>query len=131
VEPWFVYVVRCTDGSFYVGIARDVAARLAAHDAGRGAKYTRGRGPVTLLARRRCQSKGDALRLELALKRLRRGAKVDVVAAPSRFARFARAVRVAHLQKEAVAQKAAGAKRAGIAAGPASRPAMKKRSNEL
>ena len=74
-EAWFVYLVRCRDGTLYTGIARDVAARIAAHDAGRGARYTRGRGPLTLIATRRCRTKSDALRLELSIKRLPRAAK--------------------------------------------------------
>ncbi len=90
---WFVYVVRCADETLYVGIARDVAARLAAHEAGRGARYTRGRGPLRLLATRRCASQGDALRLELALKALPRADKLRLLASPSGFARFARAIR--------------------------------------
>lgn len=74
-DPWFVYIARCRDGSLYTGIARDVRARIAAHDAGRGARYTRGRGPLVLCATRRCASQGDALRLELAVKRLARPEK--------------------------------------------------------
>ncbi len=89
---WFVYVVQCADGSLYTGIARDVAARLAAHEAGRGARYTRGRGPLRLLVKRRCASQGDALRLELALKRLTREEKLALVATPRRLGVFARAV---------------------------------------
>jgi putative endonuclease len=73
---WFVYLVRCTDGSLYCGIARDVAARIAQHDAGKGAKYTRGRGPVALVAKRRVKTKGDALRLEAAVKRERTAEKL-------------------------------------------------------
>src|SRR3954469_24390143 len=71
-DSWFVYVARCADGTLYTGIARDVAARIAAHDAGRGARYTRGRGPLVVCATRRCDSHGQALRLELAIKRLTR-----------------------------------------------------------
>lgn len=82
MEVWFVYVARCSDGTLYVGVARDVAARIAAHDAGRGAKYTRGRGPLEVLATRRCATKGNALRLELAIKRLSRGEKLAMVASP-------------------------------------------------
>lgn len=74
-DVWFVYLARCSDGSLYTGIARDVAERIAAHDAGKGAKYTRGRGPLEVCAVRRCTSKGDALRLELAVKALARSAK--------------------------------------------------------
>jgi putative endonuclease len=72
VASWFVYVARCSDGSLYVGIARDVPARIAAHNAGRGARYTRGRGPLETLASRRCPTQGDALRL--ARPRLRSAA---------------------------------------------------------
>ncbi len=75
LDAWFVYVARCADGTLYTGIARNVARRLAAHDAGRGARYTRGRGPLVLCAVRRCASKGDALRLELVVKKLSREAK--------------------------------------------------------
>ena len=74
-DVWFVYMARCADGTLYTGIARDVAARIAAHDAGRGARYTRGRGPLTVCAVRRCRSKGEALRLELAVKRVSRTEK--------------------------------------------------------
>jgi predicted GIY-YIG superfamily endonuclease len=88
---WFVYVARCADGTLYVGTAIDVAARIAAHDAGKGAKYTRGRGPLVLLAKRRCASKGDALRLELALKKLDRKEKLVVASSARRLASFARA----------------------------------------
>lgn len=87
---WFVYVARCADGSFYTGIARDVAARIAAHDAGKGARYTRGRGPLEVCAVRRCTSKGDALRLELAVKALSRTEKAHLVEKPRRLAAFAR-----------------------------------------
>lgn len=89
---WFVYIVRCSDGSLYTGIARDVRARIADHDAGKGAKYTRGRGPVRLCALRTCASKGDALRLELAVKALGREAKERLLG-PRRLAAFARAIR--------------------------------------
>jgi putative endonuclease len=74
-DIWFLYIVRCADGSLYTGIARDVQARIAAHDAGKGARYTRGRGPLTLCAVRRCRSKGAALSLEHAIKQLTRGDK--------------------------------------------------------
>lgn len=92
---WFVYVVECADGSLYTGIARDVAARLAAHEAGKGARYTRGRGPLKLLRKRRCGGHGDALRLEHAFKRLSREEKRALLASPRRFGAFARQVAAA------------------------------------
>ncbi len=86
---WYLYIARCADGSLYTGIARDVRGRIAAHDAGKGARYTRGRGPLTLCAQRRCPSKGDALRLELAVKRLVRQEKERLLGG-RRLAAFAR-----------------------------------------
>ena len=73
---WFVYVVRCADDTLYCGIARDVAARMAQHEAGTGAKYTRGRGPLALVLVRRCRAQGTALRLEHAIKQLSRAEKL-------------------------------------------------------
>jgi putative endonuclease len=94
-EVWFVYVARCADGTLYTGIARDVAKRIAQHDAGRGARYTRGRGPLSVCAVRRCASKTNALRLELAVKRVPRAEK-ESLADPARFRAFAaRALRAA------------------------------------
>jgi putative endonuclease len=93
VDSWFVYVARCSDGTLYIGIARDVAARIAAHDSGKGARYTRGRGPLTVLATRRCRGKGDALRVELALKGLPRQDKMAIASSPRKLAAFARGVK--------------------------------------
>ncbi len=90
-SPWFVYILRCRDASLYTGIARDVAARIAVHEAGRGAKYTRGRGPFVLCAQRRCSSQGEALRLEYAVKQLSRADK-ERLTRPRRLAAFARAL---------------------------------------
>jgi putative endonuclease len=88
-EPWFVYIARCADGTLYTGIAKDVVARIAAHDAGKGARYTRGRGPLRVEAVRKCAEKGDALRLELAVKRLTRAEK-EALTVGRRLASFAR-----------------------------------------
>jgi len=91
-DVWFVYVARCADGTLYTGIARDVAARIAQHDAGKGARYTRGRGPLSVRAVRRCVSKAEALRLELAVKALSRADK-ELLCDGRRLAAFARRVR--------------------------------------
>jgi putative endonuclease len=79
VQGWFVYVVRCRDGSLYTGVAVDVRARVAQHNAGTGARYTRGRGPVRVVARSRALDKRSAFRLESAAKRTRRQAKLALV----------------------------------------------------
>jgi putative endonuclease len=77
---WTLYLVRCSDGSLYAGIALDVVARVAAHNAGRGAKYTRSRRPVTLVWSRGRQEPTAARRLEYALKQLPRAEKLRLVA---------------------------------------------------
>jgi putative endonuclease len=73
---WTVYVVRCADDTLYCGITNDLAGRLAAHEAGKGAKYTRGRGPLEVVFTRRTRSKSRALRLEHAIKSLPREQKL-------------------------------------------------------
>ncbi len=90
-DHWYVYLARCRDGTYYCGIARDVAARIAQHDAGKGARYTRGRGPLQVEAVRRCKTHGEALRLELAVKRLPREAK-EALADARRFRALQRSV---------------------------------------
>jgi len=72
---WFVYVVECVDRTFYTGIATDVKARVATHNTGKGAKYTRGRRPVILRHVERARDRGAALRREYAIKLLTRAAK--------------------------------------------------------
>jgi putative endonuclease len=67
---WWVYLVRCRDRTLYCGIAKDIAKRIAQHDAGKGARYTRGRGPVKLVFAEAHATMGDALRREHAIKRL-------------------------------------------------------------
>jgi putative endonuclease len=69
MKMWTVYLVECSDGTLYCGITNDLKARLAKHDAGKGAKYTRGRGPVKLVCKQEGLGKGDALRLEAAVKK--------------------------------------------------------------
>lgn len=72
---WYVYIVRCADRTLYTGVAKDVAARVAAHNAGRGAKYTRARLPVKLVHSEEAPDRGAALRREHAIKSLPRAAK--------------------------------------------------------
>jgi putative endonuclease len=90
---WYVYVARCADGTLYCGIARDVAERISAHDAGTGARYTRGRGPLRVVLVRRCRDKSRALRLEYSIKQLSRAQKEALVVAPARVAQLARRLR--------------------------------------
>lgn len=74
-----VYIVRCADGSLYTGYALDPVARAAAHNAGRGAKYTAGRRPVELVYTESFALHGDALRRERELKGWSRARKRALV----------------------------------------------------
>ena len=74
-EIWYLYIVRCGDGSLYTGITTDVSRRLEAHRRGKGAKYTRGRGPLELVYQQLCGTHSDALRRELEVKALSRTQK--------------------------------------------------------
>jgi putative endonuclease len=85
-----VYLARCADDTLYCGIALDVEARLAAHAAGRGARYTRGRGPLELVLVRKVRTKEAALRLEYAIKALPRRDKLALAGDARRLARIAR-----------------------------------------
>ncbi len=87
---YWVYVARCADDTLYCGIAVDIAARIAEHDAGTGAKYTRGRGPLAVIYKRRCATKGLALRLEYAIKQLTLPQKRRLLADPKRIANLVR-----------------------------------------
>ena len=72
----WVYMLECGDGSLYTGWTNDLARRLAAHQSGRGAKYTRGRAPVRLVYAEQCTDKSAALRREAAVKALK-GEKLE------------------------------------------------------
>ena len=76
--PWYVYILRCADGTLYTGITDDVERRLAAHRAGKGAKYTRGRGPLELAYTEELPDKSTALKREIAIKRLPRQKKLEL-----------------------------------------------------
>jgi putative endonuclease len=72
---WTVYLARCADGSLYTGITTDPERRLAEHNRGAGASYTRGRVPVTLVYSELVADRPGALRRENAIKRLTRAQK--------------------------------------------------------
>jgi putative endonuclease len=73
---WYVYVLRCSDGTLYTGVTNDLARRMARHNAGSGAKYTRGRHPLELVYTAPFAHKGDALRREAEVKRMKRAEKL-------------------------------------------------------
>ena len=76
---WQLYILRCADGSLYTGITTDVDKRLEAHRSGKGAKYTRGRGPLELVYREICGSHSDALKRELQIKGFTREQKLQLI----------------------------------------------------
>ena len=73
---WWVYLLRCADGTLYCGVTTDLERRLAEHNAGTGARYTRARRPVALAASAPCSGRGAALKAEAAVKRQKRGDKL-------------------------------------------------------
>jgi putative endonuclease len=91
---WYTYIVRCADGTLYCGVAKDLDARIATHNAGKGARYTRSRRPVVLVYRKRCRDQSTALRQEITIKRLTRDEKLQLIrrARPALAARGIRAL---------------------------------------
>ena len=78
-KVWTVYILECGDGTLYTGITDDLKRRLKAHSEGRGAKYTRGRGPLKLRYLETVPDKSTALKREYALKRLRKIEKMAMI----------------------------------------------------
>ncbi len=79
MTAWYVYMLRCSDGSLYTGITNDVARRVAEHANGkRGARYTRGRRPVTLVYQEACDDKSAALKREIDIKKLSKDKKQEL-----------------------------------------------------
>lgn len=81
MKRWFVYILQCKDGTLYTGATDDIPRRLELHNSGKGAKYTRGRGPVQLRYSEECESYSAALKREYAIKQLTRRQKLELIAA--------------------------------------------------
>ena len=75
----FVYMVECADGTIYTGWTTDLERRMQSHSNGTGAKYTKGRGPVRLLYSEAFPTKGEALRREMQIKKLKREKKLELI----------------------------------------------------
>ncbi len=78
-EPWFVYIVRCSDDTLYTGATNNVARRIEKHNRGKGARYTKKRRPVTLLKSWEFPSKSDAMKEEYRIKQLSRDEKLKLI----------------------------------------------------
>lgn len=76
---WYVYILECADGTLYTGITNNLKKRIDQHNRGKGAKYTRGRGPVALVKSFEVLSKSDALKMERHIKKLPRDEKLNYV----------------------------------------------------
>ncbi len=79
---WRVYIVKCADGSLYTGIAKDLENRIKAHNAGKGAKYTMRRRPVTLVYSEEAENRSQASQREYAIKQLTRSEKLKLLGEP-------------------------------------------------
>lgn len=86
---WFVYMVRCSDGTLYTGVTTDVVRRVAEHNGSKAAKYTRARQPVTLAYSEPVPSRVAATRREVVLKALSRGMKEKLINDAQPFVRSA------------------------------------------
>lgn len=76
---FYIYMVRCKDGSLYTGFTNDVESRIRTHNEGKGAKYTRGRLPVTLVYMESFTDKSQAMKREYEIKQYPRSMKVDLI----------------------------------------------------
>ena len=76
---WYLYILECKDGTLYTGITDNIPRRLEEHNEGKGAKYTRGRGPVLLRYQEECGSHSAALKREYAVKQLTRQDKLKMI----------------------------------------------------
>ena len=78
-KKWYVYLLECGDHTLYCGITDDVIRRLEVHRSGKGAKYTRGRGPLNVVYTEECENYSDALKREYAIKQLPRSEKMKLI----------------------------------------------------
>jgi predicted GIY-YIG superfamily endonuclease len=77
---WFLYILKCSDGSYYTGVTNDLERRLRAHQEGKASRYTRTRRPVVLLHQEPCGTRAQALSRECAVKAMSRKAKEELAA---------------------------------------------------
>lgn len=76
---WFLYLLECSDGTIYTGITNDVKARVAKHNSGKGAKYTRGRRPVLLKRSFTYKNRSEASKAEYVFKKLSKQKKQELI----------------------------------------------------
>jgi len=79
ITDWFLYMVRCKNGHIYTGISTDVERRFAEHQAGKGAKYLRGKGPLKLVYQKKIGSRSEALKAEISMKKMSKSDKEKTI----------------------------------------------------
>jgi len=79
---WFLYLVRCKNGNLYTGISTNVERRFAEHQAGKGAKFLRGKGPLELVYQKKIGTRSEALKAEFAMKKVSKSEKEKMITQP-------------------------------------------------
>lgn len=75
MNKWTTYILKCNDNSYYTGITNDLEKRVADHESGNGAKYTRGRGPFKIVYQQKLENRSEASKREIKIKKLNRAEK--------------------------------------------------------
>tara|TARA_B000000609_G_C24166224_1_gene347094 strand:+ start:1407 stop:1667 length:261 start_codon:yes stop_codon:yes gene_type:complete len=76
---WCVYIVKCSDGTFYTGVSNNLKARIKKHNSGEGAKYTQSRRPVELVYKEKSLDRSRSLKREIEIKKLKRSEKLELI----------------------------------------------------
>ena len=79
MSAWTLYILKCNDDSYYTGITNNIEKRIADHEAGKGAKYPRGRGPVEIIYQEKCLDRSSASKREFEVKKLSRSEKENLL----------------------------------------------------
>ncbi len=85
MDLWYLYILKCRNGSFYTGITKDIKKRIDEHESGKGSKYLRGKGPLSLVFSVEVESKSMALKYEMEVKKISRKDKINLILSPLTF----------------------------------------------
>jgi len=80
-SSWCVYILKCSDNTYYTGISNNIKRRIQQHETNKGAKYTKGRGPFSLVYQDKCKDRSDASRKECVIKKLPLAKKISLISA--------------------------------------------------
>ena len=78
-SSWCVYILKCSDNTYYTGITNNIKKRIQQHETNKGAKYTKGRGPFSLVYQNNCKNRGEASQKEYAIKKLTLTEKITLI----------------------------------------------------